>query len=173
MKKGIIFLLSLWLVACSSTYPNQKIMQEFLPNMKGETLEKRSVIIPNDFKSPQTILLIGYVRNSQFDIDRWLQALKGTNVNTPTYELAAATGVMSSVFQDYINNGMRNGIPKEQWKGVVTLYDDAHVLQRFTGNHKPNNARVMLIDDKGKVLYFYDRGFSVDALESLKKKISK
>ncbi|RLV61609.1 hypothetical protein D5018_00375 [Parashewanella curva] len=98
--------------------------------------------------------------------------LNELSIKVPTYELAAAAGIMPNIFQGFINNGMRKGIPKELWKGVVTLYDDANILQRFTGNHNPNNARVMLIDGNGKVLYFYDRGFSVNALKALKVKIN-
>ncbi|RLV61610.1 hypothetical protein D5018_00380 [Parashewanella curva] len=60
MKKVLIFLLSIWLVACSSSYPNQTVLQETLPVMKGETLDKRSVKIPNNFDDSQTLLLIGY-----------------------------------------------------------------------------------------------------------------
>lgn len=63
---------------------------------------------------------------------------------------------------------MRAGIPKPLWKGVVTVYKDGEKVQAFTGNEKPNNARVVLLDGQGKVIYFYDQGFSVDALNQLR-----
>jgi hypothetical protein len=50
----------------------------------------------------------------------------------------------------------------------VTVYEDGDQVQRFTGNKNPNNARVMLLDEEGKILYFYDRGFSVDALNAVR-----
>jgi cytochrome oxidase Cu insertion factor (SCO1/SenC/PrrC family) len=62
---------------------------------------------------------------------------------------------------------MRKGIPKALWKGVVTVYADGDKIQRFTGNQRPNNARVMLLDADGKVVYFYADGFSVDALNAV------
>lgn len=67
---------------------------------------------------------------------------------------------------------MREGIPKEIWRGVVTVYGDGDDIQRFTGNQKPKNARVMLLDENGRVLYFYDRGFSVDALNAVREKLN-
>jgi cytochrome oxidase Cu insertion factor (SCO1/SenC/PrrC family) len=62
---------------------------------------------------------------------------------------------------------MRRGIPKELWGGVITIYEDGEKIQAFTGNENPNNARVMLLDKNGKIIYFYDRGFSVTALNEV------
>jgi cytochrome oxidase Cu insertion factor (SCO1/SenC/PrrC family) len=72
------------------------------------------------------------------------------------------------MFSTVINNGMRRGIPKELWKGVVTVYADGDKVQRYTGNQNPNNARVILLNKEGNVIYFYDRGFSVEALNSVR-----
>jgi cytochrome oxidase Cu insertion factor (SCO1/SenC/PrrC family) len=63
---------------------------------------------------------------------------------------------------------MRAGIPKPLWKGVVTVYKDGEIIQAFTGNDTPNNARVILIDKNGKIIHFYDQGFSVNALNNLR-----
>jgi hypothetical protein len=72
------------------------------------------------------------------------------------------------MFSTFIDNGMRAGIPKPLWKGVITVYEDGDKVQAFTGNEAPNNARVLLLDKEGVVLYFYDDGFSVAALNELR-----
>jgi cytochrome oxidase Cu insertion factor (SCO1/SenC/PrrC family) len=72
------------------------------------------------------------------------------------------------MFSTVIDNGMRAGIPKPLWKGVITIYKDGDSVQAFTGNERPNNARVILINQRGKILYFYDQGFSVEALNNLR-----
>jgi cytochrome oxidase Cu insertion factor (SCO1/SenC/PrrC family) len=72
------------------------------------------------------------------------------------------------MFSTFIDNGMRAGIPKPLWKGVVTVYKDGEIIQAFTGNDTPNNARVILIDKNGKIIHFYDQGFSVNALNNLR-----
>ena len=72
------------------------------------------------------------------------------------------------MFSTYIDNGMRSGIPKPLWKGVITIYADGDKVQQFTGNERPNNARVALIDKQGKILFFYDKGFAVAALNQLR-----
>jgi len=55
---------------------------------------------------------------------------------------------------------------------VITIYRDGSVIQEFTGNENGNNARVLVIDENGKVIYFYDRGFAVSALNQLRQKLA-
>jgi hypothetical protein len=134
----------------------------------GKLLKKNKINIPKDFKNKTTLLLLGYTQNSQFDIDRWLIALDMTKTNVATYEIPTIQGLFPRMFSTTIDNGMRSGIPKSLWKGVVTVYKDGGIIQAFTGNDAPNNARVILINTNGKIIYFYDQGFSVDALNNLR-----
>lgn len=154
--------------ACSANYPNQDITGKVFPSISGQTLEKKAMSIPQDFDDNFTLLLIGYKQNSQFDIDRWLIGLDMTKTNVPTYEIPTIEGLFPRMFSTVIDNGMRAGIPKALWKGVVTVYKDGNKVQAFTGNERPNNARVVLLKKDGSILHFYDEGFSVDALNKLK-----
>lgn len=162
----------LLLSACTTTYSNNDIVGDKFISVTGTTLEKQPAEIPSEFKGQQTLLLLGYVQNSQFDIDRWLIGLDMTRTKIPTYEIPAIQGMFPRFFKTTIDDGMRKGIPKELWKGVITVYKDGDKLQQFTGNTNPNNARVVLLDENGLILYFYDRGFSVDALNSLRSKFA-
>ncbi|MFB1016368.1 MAG: hypothetical protein QMC51_12040, partial [Alteromonadaceae bacterium] len=108
-------------------------------------------------------------QNSQFDIDRWLIGLDMTATDVDVYEIPTIQGLFPRMFNTMIDNGMRKGIPKALWKGVITVYEDGEKIQAFTGNEKPNNARVLLLDENGVILYFYDQGFSVNALNELRR----
>ena len=161
------------LTACTTQYPNQNPTGKMFPEVSGNSLAKEAVQMPKHFLGEPTALLLGYVQNAQFDIDRWLIGLDMTQTQVNFYELPAIAGMFPRMFETQIDNGMRKGIPKELWKGVITLYDDGEALQEFTGNMNPNNARVMLLDAKGKIVYFYDRGFSVAALNDLRSELEK
>ena len=163
-----ILIVTLLLSGCSTTYPNKNVQSMLVPLMTGKTLEKKTVSLPSVFDSPLTLLLVGYKQDSQFDIDRWLIALDMTETNITAFEIPAIQGMFPRMFSTLINDGMRAGIPKELWGGVITLYADGEVLQKFTGNVNPNNARVLLINNQGTVVYFYDRGFAVTALNDLR-----
>jgi cytochrome oxidase Cu insertion factor (SCO1/SenC/PrrC family) len=168
MRTFLLILLLSALSACSTNYPNKQISGQYFPSVSGQTLEKNKINIPKDFKNKTTLLLLGYTQNSQFDIDRWLIALDMTKTNVATYEIPTIQGLFPRMFSTTIDNGMRSGIPKSLWKGVVTVYKDGGIIQAFTGNDAPNNARVILINTNGKIIYFYDQGFSVDALNNLR-----
>ena len=113
-------------------------------------------------------MLIGYKQNSQFDIDRWLIALDVTETQVKVYEVPTIQGLFPEMFSTVIDNGMRAGIPKPLWQGVVTIYDDGEKIQAFTGNENASNTRVVLLNKNGEILYFYDQGFAVDALNKLR-----
>lgn len=174
MKKNIIIILiSIMLFGCSTTYVNRNPVGENFPLVNGQTLTEEERELPTYFKESYVVLLLGYKQDSQFDIDRWLIGLDMTQTKIKAYEIPTIQGLFPRMFQSAIDNGMRKGIPKELWGGVITIYGDGAAVQEFTGNENPNNARVLLLDQQGKVIYSHDRGFSVSALNELRDKIIK
>ena len=104
-------------------------------------------------------------RTSSSSLDR-RRVTRGTPIPTPT---SGQTGTKVTIFAERINDGMRSGIPSEDWAVVVTVYEDGKKIARFLGNESGRTARVVLLDSDGKVLFFHDRGFSLRSLLDLKK----
>jgi len=171
MRAILIILFAFFITACSTTYPNKNILGQTFPSITGQNLAKESVLIPQAFEGEKTLLLVGYKQNSQFDIDRWLIALDMTKTKVNVYELPTIQGLFPRMFSTMIDNGMRKGIPKSLWKGVITIYADGNQVQALTGNTNPNNARAILLDENGTIIYFYDQGFSVAALNDVRDKL--
>jgi hypothetical protein len=171
MKNTILILIVFNLGGCSTTFVNRNPVGEYFPTVKGQTLTEEERELPDYFKGSYVVLLLGYEQDSQFDIDRWLIGLDMTETEIKAYEIPTIQGLFPRMFQSTIDNGMRKGIPKELWGGVITIYAEGAKIQEFTGNENPNNARVLLLDQTGKVNYFHDRGFSVPALNELRDKI--
>lgn len=172
MKKFALIIGLLFITGCSTVYPNKDITGLVFPVVTGQSLEKNTVAIPTDFKDEMTLLLIGYKQNSQFDIDRWLIALDMTETKVSAYEIPTIQGLFPKMFSTMIDNGMRAGIPKALWKGVITVYSDGDKVQAFTGNENASNARVVLLNKQGKVVYFYDQGFAVAALNEVRSQLA-
>lgn len=168
MRLIVISIFSLFIFSCSTTYPNNDITGANFPSVTGESLEKNKVNIPQDFQGKPSLLLIGYKQNSQFDIDRWLIGLDMTQTKVDVYEIPTIQGWVPRLFSSMIDNGMRAGIPQPLWKIVITVYEDGDKIQAFTGNTNPNNTRVVLLDENGKIIFFHDQGFSVQALNNLR-----
>lgn len=162
----------LLLSSCQSEFANRNPTGEKFPSVQGTALTGKSILLPDDFGGEKLCMLLGYVQDSQFDIDRWLIGLDMTKTKIKVVEVPTLKGMFPRMFKTKINDGMRSGIPKELWGGVVTVYEKGETVQRFTGNQDGLNARVVLLDEQGQIIYFHDRGFSVQALNELKKTLS-
>ena len=63
---------------------------------------------------------------------------------------------------------MRSGIPSEDWPSVATVYGPGAIrIVELTGNERPRNIRVLLLDAGGRIRWFHDRGFSASKLLEL------
>lgn len=153
-------------VSCRSPIPNRFPVGESFPAVLGESLEGKPVPVP--IANEPAILLIGYVQDAQFDADRWLYGLLQARIPVRVIELPTLPGIFVRAIGGMIDEGMRSGIPKEDWASVVTVYGPkASDIVAFTGNTNPRNMRVVLLDAQGKVRWFHDRGFSAGKLIEL------
>lgn len=154
---------------CGTTLPNQDPVGRPFPSVTGESLEGTEVALPNRLRGEPAVVLAGYAQATQFDIDRWMLGLLQMDATIATLEVPAIDGWFPSTFlRPTIDTGMRDGIPREDWASVVTLYgDEARRLQTFTGTERPGNARVLLLDADGVVRWFWDRGYSPRRLRQM------
>ena len=131
------------------------------PEVVGSSLEKEAVRLPADLAGRPAILLIGYKQRAQFDLDRWVIGLLAAEVSVPVYEVPTIPSLVPTLISGYIDDGMRSGIPEEDWGAVVTLYGSAaKPVADFTGTERGNLGRAVLLDAEGQVVWFDDAGFS-------------
>ncbi len=173
MKKNIILFTaaaSLFVLSsCSTSYPNRSPVGEPFPTVQGKNLDGMEFTLPGDFKGSKAIVVIGYVQDAQFDIDRWsIGFFTAPFPLPPVYEVPTIPGLIPSMFKGRIDEGMRSGIPRQSWKDVITVYgDDGSKIVQWTGNENPRNGRILLLDEEGTVTWFHDGGFGLPPLQSL------
>ncbi len=147
--------------ACSSPLANRDPTGEVLPSVSGTSLDGDPFRLPEDLAGAPAVLVLGFVQEAQFDADRWLLGLLQGGLDLRALEVPTARGWVPARLRGRIDAGMRSGIPSEDWASVWTVYGPgAELLQSFTGNEGPRNARVLLLDAQGQVRWFHDRGFS-------------
>lgn len=168
-SSGLALCLSLGLLSGCSPIPNQDPTGKVFPRVRGEDLNERVHELPGEHSGKPVLYLVGTVQETQFDIDRWLVGLLQLGTPVTFVEVPTIAGLFPSLFlEGTINNGMREGIPSEDWGGVVTLYsEDAERVVEFLGNTIPRNARVLFLDEEGVVLWAHERGFSPRVLLEL------
>ncbi|MCA9311453.1 MAG: hypothetical protein KDA21_09635 [Phycisphaerales bacterium] len=151
----------LMLDGCTSSVANRDPTGEIFPSVVGESLEKERRALPEDLAGAPTILLVGYRQGTQFDLDRWLMGLIQAEVGARVLEVPTIPGLVPTIASGWIDDGMRSGIPREDWGSVVTLYGKAAApVVRFTGNQQGRLTRVLVLDEKGQVRWFDDEGYS-------------
>jgi hypothetical protein len=157
------------LSGCGSTYPNRSVVGEQFPGVRGKSLSGDEIVFPEHFKGKKVILVIGYVQDTQFDVDRWgIGFFTADLALPPIYEVPTIPGLLPSLFKESIDKGMRSGIPKESWKDVITVYgSDGGKIAQWTGTEVPRNCRVLLLDENGVVLWSHDKGYGLPPLKAL------
>ena len=141
--------------------PNRDPTGERFPAVVGQTLEKKAAVLPEAFAGSPAALLIGYSQRAQFDIDRWLMGMLQAEVDAQLVELPTIPGLVASIASDWIDDGMRSGIPREDWGVVITLYGDAaRPVAELTGTEGGQLTRVVVLDADGTVVWFDDEGYS-------------
>lgn len=162
--RGRAALLILTLIAlggCSNELPNRNPVGEAFPSTAGESLDEEPVELPDGLAGAPAVLLIGYAQEAQFDIDRWLMGLMQAEVEAPILELPTIPGLGGTLASGWIDDGMRSGIPREDWGVVVTLYGEAaRPVAALTGTEQGQLARVIVLDSSGNIAWFDDMGYS-------------
>jgi len=164
----IILALLILLTACSKpTVVTNPAIGSIFPSVVGESLDKQTIKIPENFSGKPTVLLIGYLQKAQFDIDRWILGIIQLETPVKIVELPTIAGMMPQMVQGFINNGMRRGIPESDWKSVVTVYEDADKIVKVLGNERPQNAYVVLIDRAGIMKRVINEGYSATNVKEI------
>lgn len=150
---------------CGSTLPRRDPTGDAFPRVTATNLDGDPVTLPS---GEAQLLLVGYLQEAQFDLDRWLLGFLQAGAPLPIYEVPTIPSRIASVFEEGIDGGMRKGIPPEEWRGVVTLYgEDAEPVAELTGTENGRNGRVLLLDASGRVVWFHDEGYSAATLLDL------
>ena len=162
-----LLVFSMLVSSCTTTYPNRDPLGERFPQVQGTALSGTKHVLPDDFAGDSAILMVGYTQRSQFDIDRWILGLVQLGTPARLVEVPTIPGIFPGLFAEKIDSGMRKGIPMEDWASVITVYDEAEPIVMFFGNENKNNARVALLNGKGEVVWFTDRGYSAGQVKAL------
>jgi hypothetical protein len=156
------------LLSCRATIENRSPLGERFPAVTGESLAGDETALPDDLAGAPAVLLLGYDQDAQFDADRGLFGLLQARTPVRILEVPTIPGLIPSLLDGTIDEGMRSGIPSEDWASVVTVYGSpAREVVALTGNENGRNMRVLLLDRDGVVRWFHDRGYSAGKMLEL------
>ena len=138
---------------------NQNIGKRF-PDVKDDSLANTPVSLPDAAKGSVTLLTVAFLRESQSQLDSWLEpfvARYGNKQGFTFYEVPMLSrGYKFMRFM--IDGGMRAGIPREKHRNVVTMYGD---IEKYIQELKldPRYGYAFLLDKEG-IIRWQAQGFA-------------
>lgn len=138
-----------------------------LPSISGQTLSGVRTRFPEDLLGSTSVLLIAYRRGTQQDLDRWIEFLSLKAPQLAWYEVPAIRSLIWRPLAGWIDSGMRNGVPKDKWSRVVTLYEDAAKLGEFIVDNGKDLTHLAVLNSDGIVAWFSANGYSEESASEL------
>lgn len=167
-----IFLLS----ACIGAGENsvmQPVKQGYFPQLQGIDLLGEDRAIPETFAGQLNIVAVAFKREQQSDVDPWISVALDIMQDDETvrfYELPVIYEA-SATFRAWVNNGMRSGIADiAARERTITIYTNREAFLEEM-NMTLDRITLLLLDNRGKILWRSDGSATKQKVIDLKAKI--
>jgi hypothetical protein len=143
-----------------------------LPELRGEFLTGRKVVLPQAAEGRATLLLLGFTYKSRFAVEAWAARFAAQYESDPrvTFYEAPMIGGVARLAKWFIDSGMRRGTPEKDHERVVTVYADTDLWKQRVRFVDPDAAYLILLDHTGYVAWCYHGAFEDGAFEALSRK---
>jgi hypothetical protein len=147
---------------------------ERLPELRGEFLTGRQVVIPQAAEGRVTLLLLGFTYKSRFAVEAWAERFRAQFQPDPrvTFYEAPMIGGVARLAKWFIDSGMRRGTPEKDYEHVVTVYGRTNSWKQRVRFVDQDVAYLILLDRTGKVAWRHQGAFEDGAFQALSRKTS-
>jgi hypothetical protein len=145
------------------------------PQVNGNTLTRRKVLLPADFEGELNIVVIAFKRKQQEDVDTWMPHLRPLMADHPglrVYELPVLPRSLT-LMRGVIDGGMRGGIPDSMVRAAtITLYINKTPFKQALAIKTEDRIEVVLVDRMGTIHWRTAGVFSETALLELTRRLA-
>jgi hypothetical protein len=151
-------------VLASAASAAPKILQagDRLPELRGQTLTGRVVVLPVASAGKVTLAVLGFTYSSRKAVEAWAGWYRKTfdaKADAAFFEVPMIGGA-AVLARWFINRGMRNGTPPELHDQVITVYEgigDWKTRLSYSAEHK-DDAYLIVYDKAGVVRWVRHAG---------------
>jgi hypothetical protein len=126
------------------------------PTVNGSNLLRQKLVLPQDFQGKLNLVFVPFEQWHQMEVNSWIDLAKELEEQTPElvyYELPTIQN-RNPLYQLFINEGMRAGIPNQTSRErTITLYVDKVAFRSTLEMPDEEHIYVLLVDRQGKVLF--------------------
>lgn len=146
----------------------------YFPSMVGIDLIGENRSIPESFEGKYNIVAVAFEREHQTDVNSWIDIadeIIAKNQNISFYEIPLIYEI-NTPYRFWINNGMRSGIPDLKARlRTITVYTDREKFLELM-NMKSDRIYLLLIDNKGKIIWQAEGAATKDKIKELKEALN-
>jgi ATP10 protein len=157
-----------------NTTMQQEIIGSPFPSITVKTLAKEEMNLPNATLGKPTVLCVVFEQNSQAKVDTWTTAIlenyKNDSVNYLEIPMISAGYKWVS---NFIDNGMRSGVPQNLHTHVATYYGKLDSYKQQLKMTDKNSCYLFLLDKQGIVQHIDSSVANEQKLNTLFTQINK
>ncbi len=156
------------LISVANAQKSKPAVKMHIPRVESADLNGKPFVLPDDFTSPRTLLLIAFQREHQDLIDGWVAGLALKSTDKDWFELPTV-GAMGFMGQKFLDGAMRSGIRGEDKRSrVVTLYIDPKKFIAPLGKTKTDTIYIAVVAKNGEVLALSEGAFDKNKAAKIK-----
>jgi hypothetical protein len=137
----------------SESNSNREIM--IFPTVQGSNLLRQKKTLPQDFEGELNLVFVPFLQWQQSEVDSWVPWIVEMEAKYPGflyYELPTIEN-RNILFQTFINEGMRVGIPNSLTRErTITLYLKKAEFQKSLDMSDEDHIYILMLDNKGNIL---------------------
>jgi hypothetical protein len=146
------------------------------PIVKGSNLLRQKQTLPQDFKGEVNLVFVPFLQWQQSEVNSWVPWITDMEALHPEflyYELPTIEN-RNIIFQTFINEGMRAGIPNPLTRErTITLYLNKVEFQEALNMTDEEHIYIFLLDNNGNILHRMRGSYSNESGDTLANQISK
>ena len=100
----------------------------YFPTLDVTDLNRAKRVLPQDLRSPRTLVFVAFTADDQLAISRWIQALRLTPGSSIPWSGIAVIPPRYEIFSGAIENRFRQAFPNPQDRARLFSIDDAQPL---------------------------------------------
>jgi hypothetical protein len=134
--------------------PRDALINSVFPEIKAQTLSKKSIVFPKDVAGKPTIICIAFEGSAQSLVDTWTTPVlaKYAQNEVNYYEIPMIKSGYKIV-RGFIDGGMRGGVPKELHSNVATYYGGLSDYKTNLRMDKNGSCYLFLLDKSGAIQF--------------------
>lgn len=149
--------------------------RQMMPQVEGESLAGRKVVLPDAAKGHVAILVLGFTKASKEPTSAWGRRIAsefGSQNGFELYQLPVLQDV-PRLLRSMVVSGIKKGVKENMRDHFVPLFEHESELKKLVGYQEPDDAYLVVLDPSGQIVHQVHGSFSDAAYARLREQLQR